>query len=61
MLVGPSFFFPKPSLIFTVKSEFFFFFELRGKGTPKQCPPDVIEEMTKSTDHVLQGYRNRGA
>ena len=40
---------------------FFFFFELRGKGTPKQCPPDVIEEMTKSTDHVLQGYRNRGA
>ena len=39
----------------------FFVLRIRGKGTLKQCPPDVIKAMTNDTDHVLQVYNSRGA
>ena len=37
-------------------------FWIRGRRAPrKQCPPVVIESMTKNTDHELQGSKIRGA
>ena len=39
---------------------FYFFYE-KGEGHPETVPSNVIMTMTKDTDHVLQGYNNRGA